>query len=409
MPALMASNAGAADAFRSRDLSAPPRRRLHAVLVTAQVAGATALVVVAALFAESYLRAHAEDPGYPADRLVIARVDRASSPHFFLDARDRLGALPGVVAIGGITDFFIRRSGDQQVTIEGRAFADANGRLPKLVLDSVTPGYFQAMGIAIVDGRDFDDRDLVPGAAEAVIVSEAMARRFWPGESAVGKRLAGGSQPPADGRWSGVVGVVKDLRREQLDVAPVYSVFIPALLQRMDMTIRVATDAGALIPAIRRELKAIDPSLPLPAIVTASARLDETLAPRRFELQALVAFAAAGLFLSAAGLYASLAYQVTMRRREIGIRAALGADRPAIVRRFVGRGLALAAIGIAIGMTAALTAARVIQGLLYDTVAVNARSYLLAASAVLAVTIVAAWRPARDAARTNPMTVLRDG
>ena len=160
------------------------------------MAGATTLATTAVLLAQSFLRVQAEDPGYPAANLLIARIDRPASPRFFLEARERLSALPGVVAVGGITDFFIRRAGDQQITIDGRAFADADGRLPKFVMDSVTPGYFEAMGIDVIEGRDFEDRDLETGAPSVVIVSRAVARRFWPGESAVGKRLVGGSSPP---------------------------------------------------------------------------------------------------------------------------------------------------------------------------------------------------------------------
>jgi hypothetical protein len=248
VPALTVSRVNAADAFRTREGSAPPRLSLQRVLVGGQIAGATTLAITAVLLAQSFLRVQAEDPGYPAEHLLIARIDRPSSPRFFVDARERLGALPGVVAVGGITDFFFRRAGDQQITIDGRSFADADGRLPKFVMDSVTPGYFGAMGIEVIEGRDFDDRDLETGAPPVVIVSRAVARRFWPGESAVGKRLVGGSSPPADGRWSTVIGVVQDLRREGLDVPPVLASYIPAMLRRMDMTIRVATRADALQP-----------------------------------------------------------------------------------------------------------------------------------------------------------------
>ena len=409
VPALVASNADAAAAFRSRESSGAARHRLHAVLVTAQIAGAMALAVVAVLLGKSFVRVHGVDPGFPADRVLIARIDRPAVPRFFLEARERLVALPGVVAVGGITDFFIRRSGDQRVTLDGRSFADAEGRLPKLVIDSVTPGYFRAMDIAVVEGRDFDDRDLQPGAPAVVIVSDAMARRYWPGESAIGKRLVGGAAPPADGRWATVVGVVKDLRREGLDVAPILSAFIPALLQRMDLTIRTANASEPLIPAIRRELRAIDPSLPVPAIVTADAYLDARLGSRSFELQALVACAAIALLLAGAGLYASLAYQVALRTREIGIRTALGAHRPAIVRLFLRRSLILTAMGIALGLATALATARLIQGLLYETPAVSAVSYTAAACVVVVVALVATWRPARQAARVDPMVVLRDG
>ena len=242
-----------------------------------------------------------------------ASIGRAA-PRFFLDARERLGRLPGVLGVGGITDFFIRRSGDQQITIEGRSFADSEGRLPKLVMDSVTPGYFAAMGIDLVEGRDFEDRDVEPNAPPVVIVNHAIARRFWPGESAIGKQLVGGSTPPKDGRWSTVIGVVEDMRREGLEVAPILAAFIPAVLRSMDMTIRTTSDVDPLMPVVRQEIRAIDPSLPVPAIFNAKARLAERLGSRRFETEALVAFAVIALLLAAAGLYASMAYQVTLRQ-----------------------------------------------------------------------------------------------
>jgi len=408
LPALTASKADATAAFRSRDPQGASRHRLQQVLVTAQVAGAMTLVIVSLLLARSFLRVQGEDPGYPAEHLLIARIDRPASARFFLDARDRLGQLPGVVAVGGITDFFIRRAGDQQVTIEGRAFADAEGRLPKLVMDSVTPGYFRAMGIEVIEGRDFEDRDLETGAAPVAIINQALARRYWPGESATGKRLVGGSSPPADGQWSTVVGVARDMRREGLETAPILSAFIPRLLRSMDLTIRVTTAPEALISTIRQELRAIDGTLPVPSVVAADARLDERLGSRRFETQALVAFAVIALILAASGLYASLAYQVTLRTREIGVRSALGAERSAITRMFVGQGLRTALIGGALGIAGAASATRVIQGLLYETSALSPGSYLTAMLLVMTVALCAAWAPARRAARVSPMTVLRD-
>lgn len=409
LPAFIASKPDATAAFRSREPFDPARRRLQDVLATAQIAGAMTLLIGAVLLARSFLRVQAEDPGYAAANLIIVRIDRPSSPRFFLDARARLGALPGVVAVGGITDFFIRRNPDQQVTIDGRAFADADGRLPKLVMDSVTPGYFRAMGIELVEGRDFEDRDLEPGLSSVVIVNHALARRFWPGESAIGKRLVGGGSPPKDGQWATIVGVVKDMRREGLDVAPILSAFIPALLRSMDMTIRAAGEIDALIPLVRQEIRSIDASLPIPSIFTADARLDERLASRRFDTAALVAFAAIALLLAAAGLYASLAYQITLRTREIAVRSALGADRPAIVRMFVGKGLRVGLLGIALGIAGAASVAKLLQGLLYETPAVSASSYLIAASLIVVVALLAAWGPARQATRVSPMTVLRDG
>jgi putative ABC transport system permease protein len=408
LPALVGSNVDATAAFRSREPSGPSGHRLQSLFVTMQIGGAMTLLVGALLLAQSFLRVQAEEPGYPSESLLIVRIERATSPRFFLDARERLGRLPGVMAVGGITDFFIRRAGDQQVTIEGRSFADADGHRPRLVLDSVTPGYFRAMGIDMLEGRDFDDRDLEPGAPAVAIVNHAIARRFWPNESAIGKRLVGGGSPPKDDRWATVVGVARDMRREGLEVPPVLSVFIPAMLRRMDLTVRATGSMETLIPAIRQEIRAIDAALPVPSIVTAGARLDERLGARRFETQALTIFAIVALLLAAGGLYASVAYQVTLRRREIGIRAALGARDGAIVGMFVARGVRLALLGITLGAIGSLSLTRLLQGLLYQTPAVNPVSYLGAAAVVLSVAVFAAWQPARRTACVSTMTILRD-
>ena len=407
VPALFASRPDAGVAFGSRG-AGPGRLPVQNALVVAQVAGAMALLVTATLLAASFVRAHDEDPGYQAAGLAIVRIDRPVSPRFFLDAKERLTRLPGVAGVGGITDFFVRRTPDQEVTAEGRALRDANGRLPKLVIDSVTPGYFSAMAIDLREGRDFDERDVRPGAAPVVIVTDAMARRLWPGESAIGKRLTGGPRPPQDGRWSTVVGIVSDLRRERLDAAPILSVFMPRLLQNMDLTIRSATRADVLLPAIRQELRSLDPTLPLASLTTAERRLDAQLSSRRFEMQTLVAFAAVSLALAAAGLYAMLAFQVGLRTREIAIRSALGAAEPALVAMFLGGGLRLAGIGITLGAAAAAASAKLLQNVLYQTAALDAVTYLGAAGVILIVAAGAAWWPARRAARVSPTIALTD-
>ena len=250
LPALIAAKADAPP-FGTRDRSSLARRGAGRICsITAQIAGALMLLVGAVLFAQSFIRAQREDPGYPAENLLIVDLelprdrypDRAAVIAFFRQAKERIGRLPGVVAVGGITDFFIRRNADQWVTIEGRTARRETGA-PRLAMEGVTPGYFGAVGIELLEGRDFDERDYGAGAADVVIVSQSLARWFWPGESAVGKHLVGGESPPKDGRWSTVVGVVKDIRREGLDVAPILGAFIPAFPRGMDMTIRASTGA----------------------------------------------------------------------------------------------------------------------------------------------------------------------
>ena len=414
-PALAAARADAGAAFSTRDPSGLPRHRLQDVLVAAQVAGAMVLVVGAVLFAQSFLRAQSEDPGYPAERLIIVPLDlpRARYPNrpavaaFFREAGERIGRLPGAVSIGGITDFFITRNADQWVTIEGRP-AGRDAAAPRLAVEGVTPGYFRGAGIDLVDGREFEDRDYEEGAPAVYIVSEALARRFWPGQSAIGKRLVGGGTPPKDGRWATVIGVVRDIRREALDVTPIMLGFIPAFPRTMDLTIRVAGDAEPLIAAVRSELRAIDPTVPFTQMFTANGRLSERLDGRRFESQALAVFAGIAILLAGAGLYALLAYQVALRTREIGIRSALGARRAAIVTLFLARGLRLAGLGAVIGIGAAISVARLLQSLLYETPAINPGGYVIAATFMLAVAAFATYVPARRAANVSALTALRE-
>ena len=242
------------------------------------------LLVGAVLFAQSFLRAQSEDPGYPAENLLIVDLDlprdrypdRAASSAFFREARDRIGRLAGRRRRwrhhGFLHPAQCRPVGD------GRRTPGRTGRRRTQARDRGRhAGYFRAAGIELLEGRDFDERDYEPGAPGVFIVSETLARRFWPGESAVGKRLVGGESPPKDGRWSTVVGVVKDMRREGLDVAPILGAFIPAFPRGMDLTIRASTGVDNLIPAVRQEIRAIDPSLPVPPVVSADGHLSERL------------------------------------------------------------------------------------------------------------------------------------
>jgi putative ABC transport system permease protein len=211
VPALVAAKADAAVAFGTRNQSGPPRQRLQDLLVTAQIAGAMLLVVGAVLLARSFVRAQNEDPGYPSKNLIIVRLDlpRTTYPErshlsaFYREARDRIGKLPGVVAVGGITDFFIRRNADQWVTVDGRPVEREAGT--RLAIEGVTPGYFRGVGIEIVEGRDFDERDYEPGASGVFIVGETLARRFLAGrerggQASRGRRAAAQGRPLVDRR-----------------------------------------------------------------------------------------------------------------------------------------------------------------------------------------------------------------
>ena len=246
-------------------------------------------------------------------------------------------------------------------------------------------------------------------------VADYIGRGLTEGEARRRVRLEFGGLEQAkehcrDGdRWATIVGVVKDVRRESLDMTPFLTAYIPARLQSFDLALRVTTGMQALVPLVRRELRSIDPSVPLTQITTARSRLSERLSGRRFQFQVLGLFAAVGLLLAAAGLYAQLAYQVTIRTREIGIRAAIGADRVSIVGMVLARGLRLALAGVSMGIIVAAFAAKLLQGLLYNTDTIEASSYAGAAIGVLLVAATAACLPALRAARLNPIAALREG
>jgi putative ABC transport system permease protein len=294
------------------------------------------------------------------------------------------------------------------VTVEGR-IVDPDAPRPRLTIEGVTPGFFQVAGIELVEGRVFDERDLAPDAAPVFIVNELMAQQLWPGESAIGKRLVNGRQPRKDGRWDTVVGVVRNVRREGLDLQPFLTAYIPTNLRSYDIAIRATTGLEGLIPAVRRELQAVDASIPLSQITTVRSRLAERLSARRFQSQALGLFAAIALVLAAAGLYALLAYQVTVRTREIGIRSALGADRRSIVTMVLRHGVRLAIAGVLVGIVITASAGRLLQSLLYNTQAIEPSSYTAAAVGMLLIAVTAACVPAWRAARVSPMTALREG
>jgi putative ABC transport system permease protein len=205
-----------------------------------------------------------------------------------------------------------------------------------------------------------------------------------------------------------VVGVVRDIRRESLDVSPIMLGFVPAFPRTMDLTIRVAGDAEPLIASVRSELRAIDLTVPFTQMFTAHSHLSERLDGRRFETQVLGIFAGIAMLLAGAGLYALLAYQVTLRTREIGIRLALGAQRESIVRLFLTRGLRLAAIGAVVGIGSAVSVARLLQRLLYETPAINLPGYIAAGAFMLLVAALAAYVPSRRAAGVSALTALRE-
>jgi putative ABC transport system permease protein len=414
LPALRASAADPESALREeRAASGRSAGRLRAVLVVSQIALALLLFSGAALLVRTFERLRRFDIGFSAANVITARLNlprsRYDTPErqvaFFQDLFRGLETRPGIVSAGGTSRFPLDPAyGVGEISFEGRPVPRGN---PPVVGARVIGGdYFSALKIPVRAGRAFDLRDR-SDAIPAALVNETMAARFWPGESPVGKRIAVGL--PAR-TWLTVVGVVGDVSHDGIDAAPLPEVYLPLAQNAgngLNLVVRSAGDPRALPEILRREVAALDPNLPLVELRPMQDRISDALAQPRFLLEAFAGFAALTLLLSSLALFALVAQDAERRRREVGIRMALGARSADIARLFLSRAAGLVAIGVALGLALALALTRLLAPALHgtrpdDPWALAGSAGLLAAVALLAATI-----PARRASKRDPIEVLK--
>ncbi len=390
-------------------------RRVRHTLVVVEVALALLLLVSAGLMANSFLRLMRVNVGFNPDGAVAIPIELPSAQYpegrvaeFYRSLLDRVRAMPGVIAAGATSTNPFRQFGfSNSVTPEDRAADAPPSGLVQAGWRSITPGFVETMGIPVLRGRTFraEDRD---GAERVVLVSQSLARRLWPGESAVGRRIYWGG---TTGRTRTVVGVVGDIRDVQLDAAPTPMLFVPhAQVDVPAMTLIVRTPAGltGVAPAVRAILRELDPALPAPAVFAIGASRAEGAAGPRLNLSLLGAFALVALVLAVTGVYAMLAFTVSEQRREIAVRLALGASGPRIARLVLRTGLGLAVLGVGVGSAAALLVTRVLSSLLYGVEPTDPLTFGAAAAILLAVAALACYLPARQASRLEPMAVLHE-
>ena len=385
---------------------------LRNLLVVSQVAVSTLLLIGAALFLRSLANAQSIDPGFSLRRgavidfsLGLGRKYSAENGRSFARQMvERISALPGVrsAAVAGHLPLGVTVISDK-VAVEGRPVSE--DKRPEADRVQVGPGYFETLGIPLIEGRPFGWHD--DGAAPQVAIVNATAdRRFWPGGSALGKRLQLGK----DQTWIEVVGVAADGKYRSLGEEPRPFVYRPYLQDySSSMTLVVATAAGEqeTLLAVRSELAAMDPTLPIFSFKTMSQHLGIMLFPARMGAWLLVAFGLLGLILASVGLYGVVSYSISKRTREVGLRMAIGAHRRQILQLVLREGMALVAVGMALGLGFALAGSRLLTSLLYgigryDPAAFVGVPVLLAAVALLAIVI-----PARRATRVDPMVALR--
>jgi putative ABC transport system permease protein len=417
LPALQLSVANPAEVLREggpRSLGGRTGRRIHQGLVVAEIALAVILLTGAGLLIRSFLRVQSANRGFDSNNVLLLQVDlhgkydnTAKIAAFYTDAIQRLRALPGVVAVGAVSDFFIHRQPDYRVAVEGQPPQRIEDPAPPLTEDQVIPGYFEAMRIPVLRGRALLDSDLAQGAPSVIVINEEMGRRFWPGQDPIGKRLKYGLDPGSKNPWKMVVGVVADMRRQRLDEPAIPYMFQPGYNRQMDIAVRTTGDPTLLREVIRAEMRALDPTVPPYGIITVEQRLGRTVALRRLQMMLLTALAAVALILSVIGAYGVVHQSVAARTQEIGIRMALGANAAAVLRIVLAGGLAPAALGAVLGLLGSLALKRTMGTFLYETNPLDPLIYSTVFALLLGVTVIACLVPAVRASHVDPVAAIR--
>src|SRR5262245_12985245 len=396
-----------ASTFRRRGLG-----RVSPALVIGEVALTLVLLTGAGLVIKSYLRVLAVDPGYNPKNLLALRVELdetkypRGSPQLHACSQEvltRVKAVPGVKAVADVFGAGIPFTGSGAMTmfsIEGRPPAPAEQR-PQVVASNISPDYFRAMGMQLRAGRSFTDQD-DDKAPPVVIINEAMARRYFSGEDPLGKRISTLSSSRT------IVGVVGDVKRFGLESEAPPEIYAPHPKERVtsDITLAVRTAGNPLdlVAAVRRQIYEVEPTSD---VRMEEQQLAETLAPRRFQVLLSGVSAAVALLLAAVGVYGVIAYSVSRRTHEIGIRMALGARPRDVLLMVVSQGMTLALVGVFIGLAVALAVTRVLKGLLFELSVTDPPTFTLIAALLMGVAFLACYLPARGATKVDPMIALR--
>ncbi|PYR59637.1 MAG: hypothetical protein DMF91_14335, partial [Acidobacteria bacterium] len=386
--------------------------RLRSGLLVAEVSLSLVLLIAVGLLLTSFVRLQQVKPGFEPGGIFTAqlalpptRYDRDKLIAFYEQLLQRLSTLPGSTS-AALTDR-VPLTGERAptvVAIGGRPIPPLSERAPAN-RHLISPRYFATLGIPILAGRDFDERDSsrVP---EVVIVNETFARRHFPGENPIGRTLITGMAQ----RPSQIVGVVADVRSSTLNAPPDPDYFLPQLQRPEAFTnilVRTNVSPAAMLPIVREALRSVDPDLPLLQPQPLSARVARTVANRKLALTLLGGFAVLALVLASLGVYSVMAHFVTFRTSEIGLRMALGASPGVVMRMVLSHGRRLTLIGIVVGIAGALAVSRLLQQTLFEVDATNPLVYLALSVFLLLVTECASWFPARRATRIDPAIALR--
>ena len=397
--------------------------RARSLLVVSEIALSLVLLVGAGLLVKSFLRLQAINPGFEAENVLVIRLslpkaqypDRAAATAFYDKLRPRLENLPGVESVGVVSALPLSGvMASIPFTIEGRASAPDEALRADYRL--VSAGYFRVLKIPLLAGREFNERDTAQTTSVA-LVSQSLARRYWPNASPLGAhlRIDDNDQGP---RLVEIVGVVGDVKHLSLDGEPAPHIYLPIHQTHEDAVVwltnnqywllRTAVGPLTLSAAARREIQAVDREVPTSSLRTMEQYLAASVAPRRFNVWLLTVFAGAALVLAGTGLYGVVSSGVAQRRREIGIRMALGAQGGDVLKLVIGQGMTMTLGGIALGLGAALGLTRLLKSLLFSVSATDPLTFLVTAWLLMVVALLASWIPARRAMRVDPIVALRE-
>ncbi len=388
----------------------PRRVSLRHALVITQVALSMVALISAGLFVRSLREAYKADPGFDPHGVLLASFDpflngydQIRGREFYRRLVERVRTVPGIESATLARRLPLTDGGIAFANVAIDGYAPAKDEDMRLNYETVGPQYFQTMRIPFVHGRDFDERDQ-EGAPGVVIINETMARRYWPGGDALGRRLK------LTKDWLEIVGVAKDVKNRSLNEAPQPFLYLPLFQDyrsNMILVARTAVEPEKMFQPVRAEVAALDPEIPMFDAKTLEEHVGISLFLQRMAATLLSIFGLLALSLAAIGLYGVMAYSVSRRTRELGIRVSVGAERRDIFKLILGQGLAMSVVGLFVGLIAALAVTRLTANLLYGVTATDPVTFIVIALLLLCVTLLACYFPARRATRVDPMIALR--
>ncbi len=415
-PSLQASRADQHESLKEGGRGTPGvsgQQRLRGALVVIEVALSLVLLIGAGLLVRSFLRLQSVDPGFAAEGLLTMELNLPDSRYpaapqkaaFYSQLIERVGGIPGVesAAAASILPFGPGNTAIE-VQVEGRP-PDAEGDAPSADWRMVTPEYFRTLRIPILKGRSIDLKDSAESEL-VIVISESMARRFWPDEDPIGRRIGPGS---SDSRWT-IVGVAEDVKTSGLDLETrplMYLSSYQSSWNPMALAVRASGDPSVVLAAVRTTVRDLDKDVPVSNVRSMEEMISASVGPRRFNMLLLAIFSGVALGLAAVGIYGVMAFAVTQRTHEIGIRVALGAQRGSVIKMVVGQGLRLTLVGVAAGMLAALGLTRTLSSLLFEVTTTDPLTFMGIPLVLTGVALLACWLPARRATRVDPMVALR--